>query len=64
MECSATVGNTVEVSMKLAKPMVQAAKPTSECMIATSSGIWVILTTRAAMMPMVPPTAIAATIQA
>jgi hypothetical protein len=50
--------------MKLAKPMVQAAKPTSECMIATSSGIWVILTMRAAMMPMVPPTAIAPTMKA
>ncbi len=49
--------------MKLAKPMVQAAKPTSECMIATSSGIWVILTMRAAKRPMVPPTSMAPMIQ-
>jgi len=48
----------------LAKPTSTAARPTRLCINATSSGIWVIFTTRAAYRPIVPPTAIAPTIHA
>src|SRR5210317_47094 len=41
--------------MKLAKPTATAAMPTRLCRMATSSGICVIWTRRAAMMPTVPP---------
>jgi hypothetical protein len=46
------------------KPTRQAARPTRLCMSATSSGIWVILTTLAAYRPMPPPITSAPTIQA
>src|SRR5210317_58632 len=42
--------------MKLAKPTATAAIPTRLCRMATSSGICVIWTRRAAMIPTVPPT--------
>ena len=40
-----------------AMAMSTAARPTSECMAATSSGICVICTRRATIAPIVPPIA-------
>ena len=45
-------------SLTTAQAMSTAAIPTSECMAATSSGIWVICTRLATMRPMAPPSAI------
>ena len=42
--------------------MRTAAMPTSECIAATSSGIWVISTRRATTAPIVPPITMASTI--
>ena len=50
-------------STKVAKPTNMAARPTMLCIRATSSGICVICTVRAAYKPTLPPTSIAPTIQ-
>ena len=42
----------------MATAIITAARPTSECIAATSSGICVIWTRLAMMMPMMPPAAI------
>ncbi len=49
--------------MKVATPTSIAAKPTMLCIKATSSGICVICTVRAAYRPMAPPISMAAMIQ-
>ena len=50
-------------SMKVEMPTSMAARPTMLCIKATSSGICVICTVRAAYKPMEPPTSMAAMIQ-
>ena len=58
--CPNVIGTSSPIAAGLltaATAMNTAARPTSECIAATSSGICVICTRRATIAPIVPPTA-------